>query len=115
VHLRCHKSTVSFQKTQLASFWSDKRWRSKIFPLIRWPFRDAGREHYLYGMSPIVEISDSVELRLALSVQHLKSGRQIALRESDSSSTKPREMRFNALQRQYPAVDKSIHSIDVNS
>jgi hypothetical protein len=39
-------------------------------------------------MSPIVEISDSVELLLALSVQHLKSGRQIAMREDDSSSTK---------------------------
>jgi hypothetical protein len=41
-----------------------------------------GASTLLHGISPIVEISDSVELRLALSVQHLKPGLQIALREA---------------------------------
>jgi len=41
-----------------------------------------GASTVLHGISPIVEISDSVELRLALSVQHLKPGLQIALREA---------------------------------
>jgi len=46
-----------------------------------------GASIVLLGMSPIVEMSDSTELRLTLSAQHLKSGRQIALREGDPSSS----------------------------
>jgi hypothetical protein len=48
-----------------------------------------GASTVLHGSSPIVEISGSVELCLALCVQRLKPGPQIALREGDSSSTKP--------------------------
>ena len=50
------------------------------------------------GFSLIAEISNSVELCLALSVQHLKHGCQIAFVYGDSSPTKPRMMRFNAPQ-----------------
>ena len=54
----------------------------KTFPLFVGHLVKQGSSIVLHGMSPIVEISDSVELRLALSVQHLKPGLQIALREA---------------------------------
>src|SRR5579863_2546612 len=66
VHLRCHKSTVVFQKPGWHRFSGNKRWRSKIFPRIRWPFPTPGASIVLHGMSPIVEISDSAELCLDL-------------------------------------------------
>jgi hypothetical protein len=59
---------------------------SKTFPPLVGHFVTQGASIVLLGMSPIVEISDSVELCLVLSVQHLKAGGQIALREGDSSS-----------------------------
>jgi hypothetical protein len=66
----------------------------------------------LPGFSLIAEISNSVELCLALSVQHLKPGRQIALREGDSSPPKPRAVRFNAPQASARQLDRAVRKVD---
>src|ERR1700692_48540 len=54
---------------------------SSIFPLIRRPFRDTGRQHRSARIFVNSRNLGQLNLCLALSVQHLKPGHQIALRE----------------------------------
>ena len=82
-HPRCHTSTIVFEspgwlRSSRINDGGARSSRSFVGHSVT-----QGASIVLLGMSPIVEISDSVELCLALSVQHLKSGRQIALREGD--------------------------------
>jgi len=79
-----------FLKAPVGFVLAYKQWRELDLQAVRQAISSRkGANIVLPGISPIVEISDSVRRRLTLSVQHFKYGREIAVRWSDSSSTKP--------------------------
>jgi hypothetical protein len=59
VHLRCHKSTVVFERPQLASFSRTNDGVSKMFPLFARQFVTQGASIVLLGISAVVEMPGS--------------------------------------------------------
>jgi len=59
VHLRGHKSTIFFESPNWIRFSRINDGVSKTFPLFVGYFVTLGASIVLFGMSPIVEISDS--------------------------------------------------------
>jgi hypothetical protein len=59
MHLRCHKSTIVFERPRWLRSSRINDGVSKTFPLFVGHFVTQGASIVLLGMSPIVEISDS--------------------------------------------------------